>query len=304
MKGVSNVPTDRHGSIDVFEGQDATKSDIDVYGTRLRANEHAHDIESKYDICGVSLNSFLRNVFFLNGYKKLERSVKGSGVPGGLACWINIIEPMYACLLTIASVSEIIDRVTYVLFVSRLVNISYGSLSFLFHWISGFSIFISDTDIVYLKNRILQLGVTYIKCFGKKSMDFEDDERCRRLLSKTQTLILHTAKQRFLAPFTVVTDPQLPIIKGQWTQGESEEKIVQLKEYIEKAPKMKLEIFGGDTLLDDFDESDEDDEKPTNHDQQIQHTPVSRILPSFALVQDPFTLSLLDGKIGMFYRVL
>lgn len=301
------APIDRHGSVDVSLHPSQHVDDIRLKSLAPATSNHNHSNNdvTKFQIYGISLNSYLRNVFLLYGYKK----VGDEDIPGGRSSWEECMEPINVCLLTLATVSEILNRITYRLIVKRMNNVSYGSLSFLFYWISGFHAFMPDADLVQLKDRILHLGICYATLSTKlPAVGFTDDQRCKTILLALKSLISSIVKRRFMPFFSTMADPHVPLVVGQWT-GVTEERKVLFKKSIEQAPQIKLEIFGGDMLLDGWDDSSEDEDEDRcmnrrqNDDGQgnmitSRPRPIARIPASFKLLQDPFTFMVLDSGIG------
>jgi hypothetical protein len=95
--------------------------------------------------------------------------------------------------------------------------------------------------------------------------------------------------------------PNVVQVKGNWGGFDAAVKKQELKQHLAKAPPVKLEIFGGDTLFDS--DSDDSDDQPAsrsggkisissyNSDRNAVVTaPVVRIPPGFSLLKDPLSL--------------
>lgn len=233
---------DGHGHIDIYEETD------DFSEIKLFKSRKGSVIE------GVALNMLLRGMFSL--FCDYNEKVT---IPGGIHCWETIVEPVYVSILYFASVDEVMSRVLHIMrqfYVNRLTQYSEaanGSMSFLYYWVFCYRTFISDSSLYLLHGHIEVLSDSVI------NYDITSVDTVRLL--QLRDITISTLRARTVVPSIFKCDePNLhQETRGRWTGREVQLRREQLIESIAKAPKFKLEIFGGDLLMDSFgDESDEE----------------------------------------------
>ena len=170
---------DAHGEVNILSEQDW--SNIKISSTKK--NPHPK-------IEGVSLNCLLKGIFTLYGIEKCH----GLDLPGGVFTWEDILEPTFIALTQIAHVEDVVKRVhVLVIFLhfrsgynhcpssvadtaseissqesassasgaqpstQYLASLVYGAFSFLLYWVTCFSAYLTDMDVLCINNGVQRM---------------------------------------------------------------------------------------------------------------------------------------------------
>jgi hypothetical protein len=270
---LSNL-VDGHGHIDVFKDSNLP-SEIKVLSSK-----QGHIIQ------GCTFNMLLRGLFelFCN-YKD------GFRLPGGIQCWETIVEPVFVSLLYLATSDEIMSRVRFIIRQyydeqkEEYKRGALGSMYFLFYWLQCYSSFISDINLYRIHYSVEKLS---------KLFDISSHIEVKNgLFLQLRNLTSRCVRSRNKCPDNVTfSDPNLSgNTKGRWNGQETQLKRKQMLESLAKAPKLKLEIFGGDMIMERF-AGDSDDESQTDtlsvqQKQVVDANPVSHIQDGLSLLRPP-----------------
>lgn len=287
--------TDSHGSLDLHD-------EIDWKNVSFSSSEKTIEIN------GANLNSLLKGLFLL-----FSKGEFADSLPGGIACWEEIVQPTFICLNQICTMEEILGRICFLF--SKIVhekeesgggkggirdrkqtnlslNLSLfqGSIWFLWYWVIQFHDFIQEKEkfILFSYCKILFASVSlFSKLFP---MDF------LQLFPSLMEFLSKNCLTMSNEKFAHFQEPNFFQIEGNWDGNEiltTKDKVAALKSELSKGPKIKFEIFGADNLFDD--DSDDDDENNNNNDKNknlnetesqepIIHFPQSRILQGISLL--------------------
>lgn len=215
-------------------------------------------------------------------------------------------------------------------------NVLYGAFTFLMYWMASFNPYLSDTDVAKLKNGISRLGYQLNESLDDNTNSNQHNyhytavlDKCRRRYAQLQKIaheVVHTrlfntiglnrnvsrvgsaASHQSATTVTIehhaYAQPNVPGTVGAWTGFEAQANKEKLKTTLANAPKLKIEIFGGDTLLDCSDEDDEDFDTPFGAQNSsvsglnngygtpsLPPPPVVRVPPGYVLLREPYAQS-------------
>jgi hypothetical protein len=265
---------DSHGYVDVFK-------DLNLLSEiKISCSKHGNTIQ------GSTLNLLLRGLFTLF----CDRT-DSCHLPGGIQCWEIIVESVFISLLYLASTDEIMARVHFM--IHRYIveqkedyeRIALGSLSFLYYWVQCYSSFISDINVCRIHASVEKLSALF------------DHSTKTELFSQLRHVTFSCVRSRNKLPnILTLDDPNLyGRIRGRWNGKETQLKREQLLESLTKAPMLRLEIFGGDLLMERFagdsDEESQHDISSVQQKQAIGVNPVSHIQDGLSLLRPPFVLA-------------
>lgn len=180
-----------------------------------------------------------------------------------------------------------------------------GSILFLMHWLTNYDMYLADLHLSQIRacintvSSILKLRINSInKIFCRIN------EICIELEEFVTSLVLNRGKgsNTIFTQVGISSDTHFGIWDGTDNKNEI---IAKNKAKLDMAPKVKIDVFGGDSLWDDYDEDDDEDEnkndKINNNDKyrdlscNKSKCPIPRIEQGFSLLhQDPRNLSIWD----------
>jgi hypothetical protein len=287
--------TDSHGSLDIF-------CEVDWRNLSFSKSD-----KKKIELNGANLNLLLKGLFLLFGSPN-----ENQNLPGGIEVWEEIVEPTFVCLNQICSVDDFLSRIFEIinkLIESNIAPSSSSSVSqqqkkkkistvltggiwFLWYWINSFSDFLSDREKI-----LLSVGLKTLRnAINSSSIMLEHIDKT---IQKNIDKIIEKLRRNPLgkvSPFAV--EPNFSFVEGTWDETSiaapltAKEKTEVLKKELSKGPKLKLEIFGGDLLLDDDSDEDDDEEEEeevekegNEESKKVITFPISRIKKGQSLLK-------------------
>jgi hypothetical protein len=289
-------------------------NEIDEFGVLDVTTEDWGNLEiGNYDriIHGTTLNNLLRSQFIVFSD---SRSLK-SQIPGGCDMWVENSESVFVTLMSFCSIEHVLRRVFVLVLKALLIkkgrtnedvlDISIGAIRFLDIWIKHFRSFISDANVVIMKN-LLEDFVSYMHQSG--TISSTPTSKLELSLLELLQLVQYDCCLENMSSKSKAEVRQRLIV-GAW-DNTSEVKLKESKEK-KKARDLKrkevskarekdkamptIAIFGvTQDLLDD--ESSDEEEPPMlgeeDSEEDEDEQPEPRIPLGFNLLQDPSTVSM------------
>ena len=266
--------------------------------------------EKKQEIIGIDLNTLLFGLFKLFGKQVLRKDDFSCDI----VAWENIVEPAFVYLPQIVPMNDILVRILILMrkLSPETEEIVHGALEFLLFWVVQFRVFLHSQQLVLLNTFATTETGTFIGIQQECSAYGLDPRLVDRFVAKLERLRQaarsalqeHVDEQLHWDPAHDLprTGPQLFLTEGAWDGQLKAEIKEQLKKTLTEGPKIKLEIFGGEALLDSDSDDDDDDDAPANaygdgDDGADGATyPVVRIGPGVSLIDSvaAFAKKLLD----------
>lgn len=266
--------------------------------------------EKKQEIIGIDLNTLLFGLFKLFGKQVLRKDDFSCDV----VAWENIVEPAFVYLPQIVPMNDILVRILILMrkLSPETEEIVHGALEFLLFWVVQFRMFLHSQHLMLLNTFATTETGTFIGIQQECSAYGLDPRLVDRFVAKLERLRQvvrsalqeHVDEQLHWDPVHDLprTGPQLFLTEGAWDGQLKAEIKEQLKKTLTEGPKIKLEIFGGEALLDSDSDDDDEDDAPANtygdgDDGEDGVTyPVVRIGPGVSLVDSvaAFAKKLLD----------
>jgi hypothetical protein len=345
-KQQNEVAENRHCAVDAH-------GDIDLYAEFGWQNVKVIVDKNLKQIQGVNLNCLLKALFILYGFENLNDTTLPGGfhcwevllesylVTITHLCTVDDVIRRIHYLIQIYlngdGTEGSIDGDCY-----TVGNLLYGAFTFLMFWVQSFHAYMSDTHVTKLKSGIIGLGQR-LKASTEETLHVKSRysynytevlERFRKRYDELLTVTHNVTQCRLLNTIGLTrqiaasgsnnnkvmtfvhqgyVQPNVRSSTAAWTGFDAQRKKEELKKTIAAAPKVKLEIFGGEALLD---ASDEDEDEPSsgtgaygskggskgksvffNGEQDddsvpVEPPPVVRVAPDFSLLQEPYAVSL------------
>lgn len=296
--------------------------------------------KNQKQIQGLNLNCLLRGLFILYGFENVDdNTLPGGFYCWEVLLESFFISITHICTIeeVIRRVEYLVELFLHDEAAGNSVegdnyavgNVLYGAFSFLIYWLASFNPYLSDTDVTKLKNGISRLGYQLnepeeeINKKNRYSYNYTEVlEKCRRRYTQLQKIAHEVVYTRLFSTIgltrTVATagsgnntstvtiahhdyaQPNVPSAVGAWTGYEAQVNKEKLKETLANAPKLKIEIFGGDALLDCSDEDDDAGSSPFGSNAQssfntetaaLPAPPVVRVPPGYSLLREPYAQS-------------
>jgi hypothetical protein len=172
-----------------------------------------------------------------------------------------------------------------------------GSMLFLIRWLTNYDMYLADLHLSEIRscvNKVTSILKSIINSVNNIYSRIK--EICIELQDYVTSLALNRGKscKSIFTQVGIAPDNQF----GTWDgTGNKNEIIAKNKTKLEMAPKVKIDVFGGDSLWDDYDEDDDDSEDRNNDDEDKNENkfPIPRIEQGFSLLhQDPRNFSVWD----------
>jgi len=254
-------------------------------------------------------------------------------LPGHYSCWIAHLESILMTIFTIATTEEIMGRVTTLLRMlidkghrdssdnststsasTNLSHILQGAISFLHYWMTNFHIYMNDTEIMKIRQCLDEVAkLCNILSTINTTENEEIVQKCNNLSSFVDKLLIFYSKlikgirikgvsfeesSTLTYPYTIQsisTSISLLDEPSVYTSQNFKKQNIERLSQIQNSSN--ISIFGGISILNMDDDSEDDVNHLTITNHNDKTSPVPILAQGFLCTIDPLTQSVWDYNI-------